>query len=227
MKRALFILGGGLLLASSAHAQLGVRVGGNVAAFTEGARVSDGNPDTHRRAGYQIGLYYQIPLTAHLALVPEVQFSHERFHVNYVSLPPLGAQYYEGPPRSEYAQSLSYLNLPILLRASLGAFYLEAGPQFSLLAGGRAEDDHIEHGIIYNYLSVNADATDQYRRFDAGPCVGVGVKLPAGLGVGLRAYWGLTKLTSDADYSASSPTYSGFQHRQSLQASLTYQLPGL
>lgn len=227
MKLAFLALGSSLLLTGAAHAQLGVRVGGSAATFTKGARVSDENPATRRRAGYQIGLYYQVPLTAHVALVPEVQFSRERFHVNYVSLPPLGAQYYEGPPRSEYAQSLSYVNLPILLRASLGAFYLEAGPQFSLLVGGRAKDDHIENGISYNHLSINAAATDQYRRFDAGPCVGVGVKLPAGLGVGLRAYWGFTKLTSDADYSASSPTYSGFQHRQSLQASLTYQLPGL
>jgi hypothetical protein len=226
MKLTCLLLGSSLLLAGSAHAQLGVRVGGSMAIFTKGARVSDENPATRRRAGYQIGLYYQVPLTAHLALVPEVQFSRERFHVNYVSLPPLGTQYYEGPPRSEYAQSLSYLNLPILLRASLGSFYLEAGPQFGLLVGGRAKDDHIEYDFPYNYLSIRAAATDQYRRFDAGPCVGVGVKLPAGLGLGLRAYWGLTKLTSDADYSAYSATYSGFQRRQSLQASLTYQLPG-
>jgi len=226
MKSAFFVLGGGLLLASSAHAQLGVRVGGSAAVFTKGERLSDENPAIRRRAGYQIGLYYQVPLTAHLALVPEVQFSSERFHVNYVALGPIGTVYYEGPPRSEYAQSLSYLNLPILLRASLGPVYLEAGPQISLLVGGRAKDDHIENGIVYNYASVNAAATDQYRRFDAGPCVGVGVKLPAGLGVGLRAYWGLTKLTPDANYSAHSQTYSGFQHRQSLQASVTYQLPG-
>jgi hypothetical protein len=226
MKQILFSLSTSLLLASSAHAQLGVRVGGNAAIFTKGERLADENPATRQQLGYQVGLYYQIALTKHLAFVPEVQFSRERFHVNYVARSPLGTIYYEGPPRSEYDQSLSYLNLPILLRASLGAFYLEAGPQLSLLAGGRAKTAHIDTGISGNYVAVEAAATDQYRRFDAGPCVGLGVKLPAGLGLGLRAYWGLTKLTADADYSAYSPTYSGFQHRQSLQASITYQLPG-
>jgi hypothetical protein len=226
MKQALFLLSGGLLLASSAHAQLGVRVGGNTVAFTKGARISDDNPTTRRLVGYQIGLYYQVPLTKHLALVPEVQFSRERFQVSYTPFTPPGVLYFEGAPHSEYDQSLSYLNLPVLLRASVGALYLEAGPQVSWLIGGHAKNIPYANGTINNSVGVDQAATGSYRHFDAGPCVGVGVKLPAGLGVGVRAYWGLTKLTADEDYSNISRTYTGFQHRQSLQASLTYQLPG-
>lgn len=226
MKLTFLALGSSLLLAGSAHAQLGVRVGGSAAVFTKGARISDENPATRRRAGYQIGLYYQVPLTAHLALVPEVQFSRESFAVKYTPALPAGVVYYEGPPQSKYNQSLSYFNLPVLLRASLGAFYVEGGPQFSLLAGGRAQSDKDNTGIDGNYNAVHAAATTQYRRFDAGPCVGLGVKLPAGLGLGLRAYWGLTKVSADESQPAFEPMYKGFQHRQSLQASITYQLPG-
>jgi len=228
MNKALFLLSGGLLLASSAHAQLGVRLGGNTVIFTKGTLINDGNPATRRLAGYQIGLYYQVPFTKHLALVPEVQFSRERFYVNYTPFTPPGIIYFEGAPHSEYDQSLSYLNLPILLRASVGAVYLEAGPQVSLLVGGHAENaqPRNDYSSINNTIYVNQAATSSYRRFDAGPCLSVGVKLPAGLGVGLRAYWGLTKLTADEDFSMVSRTYTGFQRRQSLQASLTYQLPG-
>lgn len=226
MKRALFLLSGSLLLASSAYAQLGVRAGGNTTIFTKGARISDGNPATSRLAGYQVGLYYQVPLSKHLALVPEVQFSRERFSASYTPFTPPGIIYFEGPPHSEYDQSLSYLSLPVLLRVSLGASYLEAGPQVSLLVGGHAKDIPYPYGTINNSIGVDQAATSSYRRFDAGPCVGIGVKLPAGLGVGLRAYWGLTKLTADEDYSLVGRTYTGFQHRQSLQASITYQLPG-
>ncbi|RZK30520.1 MAG: PorT family protein [Hymenobacter sp.] len=221
MKRALFSLSSGLLLASSAHAQLGVRVGGNTTLFTAREPTANKNPATGRRLGYQVGLYYRVPLTKHLALVPEAQFSRETFHAEYTPSTPVGVIYIEGRPRTTYNQLLSYVNLPILLRASLGALYLEAGPQLSLLVGGRADN-----GVTGNYLTVYEAATDSYRRFDAGPCVGVGVKLPAGFGVGLRAYWGLTKLTSDENYSPENRLYTGFQHRQSLQASLTYQLPG-
>lgn len=228
MKRALFLLSSSLLLAGSAHAQLGVRVGSNTTTFTKGERLSDENPTTSRLAGYQIGLYYQVPLTKHLALVPEVQFSRERFYTSYTPFTPPGVIYFEGAPQSEYNQSLSYLNLPIVLRASVGALYLEAGPQVSWLVGGRAENaqSRNSYSTINNSIYVDQAATSSYRRFDAGPCLGVGVKLPAGLGVGVRAYWGLTQLTADEYYSMISRTYTGFQHRRTLQASLTYQLPG-
>jgi hypothetical protein len=130
--------------------------------------------------------------------------------------------YFEGPPYSHYNQSLSHLSLPLLLRATVGAFYLEAGPQVSLLVGGRTENIITSSSSINSQVFEEAQATSSYHRFDAGPCVGVGVKLPASLGV--RAYWGLTKLTAAEDYAASSRLYTGFQHRQTLQASLTYQL---
>jgi hypothetical protein len=221
MKRALFLLSAGLLLASSAHAQLGVRMGGNTALFTMREPIGNENLATSRRVGYQVGLYYRVPLTKHLALVPELQFSRETFHVEYTPWTPAGVIYFEGRPRSTYNQLLSYVNLPILLRASLGALYLEAGPQLSLLVGGRADN-----GFAGSFLAVYEAATDSYRRFDAGPRVSAGVKLPAGFGVGLRAYWGLTKLTSDENYSPENRLYTSFQHRQTLQASFTYQLPG-
>lgn len=226
MKLTFLVLGSGLLLASPAHAQLGVRVGGNATVFTRGARPADSNPATQRQLGYQAGLYYVVPLTKRLALAPEVQFSREYFAVDYTPVAPSGTVFYEGPPQSNYDQALSYFNLPVLLRASLGVFYVEGGPQLSLLAGGRAQSNHRNSGFAGNYNAVDAMATKQYRRFDAGPCVGVGVKLPAGLGLGLRAYWGLTKVSADESQPAFEPTYRGFQHRQSLQASVTYQLPG-
>jgi hypothetical protein len=225
MKLTFLAICSGLLLAGSAHAQLGARIGGNATVFTSEARPADSDPATQRQLGYQAGLYYLVPLTKRLALVPEVQFSREYFAVNYTPMAPIGTVYYEGPPQSQYDQSLSYFNLPVLLRASLGAFYVEGGPQLSLLAGGRAQSTHHTSGFVGNYNAVDAAATQQYRRFDAGPCVGLGVKLPAGLGLGLRAYWGLTKLTANETQGASEPTYTGFQHRQSLQASVTYQLP--
>ncbi len=53
----------------------------------------------------------------------------------------------------------------------------------------------------------------------AGPCVGVGAKLPAGLGISVRAYRGRTTLNKERSY------FDGEHQRQSLQASLTYQLP--
>ena len=221
MKRVLFLLSSGLLLAGSAHAQLGVRAGCGLTTFTHDTYDNGDYTTTRRKLGYQVGVFYQVPLGKHFALVPELQFSHERFFVdkNYF--------FGEGTLRSEYDQSLSYLSLPILLRASLGIFYLEAGPQVGVLVGGQASGTQTLQGGFTGGTStfpIAAAATDSYRRFDVGPSVGVGVKLPGGLGLGVRAYWGLTKLTSNETSSLFGQTYPGFEHRQSLQASLTYQL---
>lgn len=224
MERVLFLLSNGLLLAGAAQAQIGVRVGGNTGVFTKSAPSYMEEVSTHRKLGYQVGIFYQARLSEHLSLVPEVQFSREYFSVKK------NRPLFDSQSGSKYDQSLSYLNLPILLRGGIGAFYVEAGPQLSLLVGGRAEGTELlEGGFVPNGslipVAIEAAATDSYHRFDAGPCVGVGMKLPSGLGIGLRAYWGLTKLTSDKSYSLYDQTYAGFQHRHTLQASLSYQLP--
>lgn len=224
MKRVLLFISSSLLLAGSAQAQIGVRAGGNTGVFTKSSPSYMEEVATHRQLGYQVGIFYQAQLSKHLSLVPEVQFSRERFSVKK------NRPLYDSQFGSEYDQSLSYLTLPILLRGSLGAFYVEAGPQLSFLVGGRAEGTElldggfVLHGSPAIPVAIKEAATDSYHRFDAGPCVGVGVKLPAGLGIGVRAYWGLTKLTTDKGYSVYDQTYAGFQHRQTLQASFTYQL---
>ncbi len=222
MKRLLFLLSSCWLLASTAQAQLGIRAGGGLNTVTKNSDDGRNATAVQRKLGYQVGIFYQVPLSKHLSFVPEAGFSRERFSVD--------KSYYSGEATiySAYTQSLSYLNLPVLLRASLGAFYLEAGPQASILVGGRATGTQTVSGgfIIGSYSTpIDAAATASYHRFDAGPCVGVGVQLPAGLGLGVRAYWGITKLTDEQAASQFGQSYPGFQRRQTLQASLTYQLP--
>jgi hypothetical protein len=233
MKQLLFLLSLGLLLANPAQAQWGVRTGGNATLFTK-AKGEDAT--TSRQLGYQVGLFYQVPLTKHLSLVPEVQFSRERFRTEKTvadpllpspatpgPYPPVYYDYIRGFTDYRYTQSLSYLNLPVVLRATVGACYLEAGPQLSLLLGGRAQGTgSYAGGGVYGTGPLDvADAPTLYRRLDVGPTVGVGVRLPAGLGVGLRGYWGLTKSSKEE---TATQAYATFQRRQTLQASLTYQL---
>jgi hypothetical protein len=180
-----------------------------------------------------VGVFYHVPLTKYLSLVPELQFSREHFDTQktvpdpLLPLPPTPSEY---PPVDyvlgftdyRYHQALSYLNLPVLLRVSVGAFYVEAGPQLSLLVGGQVEGTgSFTRGGVYAFAPlVTPKATALYRRLDVGPVVGVGMRLPAGFGLGLRSYWGLTKPTKENAPDA----YASFQRRQTLQASLTYQL---
>jgi hypothetical protein len=225
MKRFLLLLSSGLLLTGSASAQIGVRAGGNLLGFSKSDKlVGAGNVENHARLGYQVGVYYQAALSKRLSVVPEVQFSREQQRVTETSSLSLADASYA----SEYRLSLSYLNVPVLLRAALGPVYLEAGPQLSVLVGGRGtgQTEGYSWGGGYSRSVIDQAATDRYHRVDAGFCLGVGVKLPAGLGLNVRAYQGLKQFNTAYNNDSVTPIpYSGNkEYRQTLQASLTYQL---
>jgi hypothetical protein len=218
MKQFLFLLGLGLAMANAAQAQFGVRVGGNASKFHTKDE-SYLQSSSCAKLGYQVGLTYQLRLTNWLALVPEVQYSKEQLTLSQVTIDIVDAGF-----SADSRQRLHYLNVPVLVRASLGPVYVEAGPQASVLLGGRqVGTSYFYNGWTGTTTATDFDqpASDHYHRFDVGPCVGVGVTLPAGLGLSVRAYQGLVTLNNDR------PAFDteGEVRRQSLQASLTYQLP--
>jgi hypothetical protein len=216
---------GGLLLTTTAHAQAGLRAGGTLAHLTTKADVPVAyyiEASNSAKLGYQVGLFYQVPLSKRLSLVPEVQFSRERVQLtardNNFAVPE-----YFGYTDSRL--SMSYLIVPILLRASFGPVYVEAGPQGSVLLEGREVGTYSTafFDMPMSRGPIDRSVPDELRRFDVGPCVGVGVKLPAGFGVSVRAYQGLVSLTPGQEPARAYP-YQGSLRRQNLQAALTYQL---
>jgi hypothetical protein len=209
MRNSILVLGG-LLLAGTAHAQAGLRVGGNLAGYRTNTNNNFRNT-TSSALGGQIGLFYQLSFSKHLALVPEVQYSLERFTLTRTNDMLAYNAYYH--------TRLSYLNVPVLLRATFGPLYVEAGAQAGVLVGGRETGQ----SIIGNTTTLpegTRGVTSRYQRFDVGPSVGVGAKLPMGLGLSVRAYQGVISLTQDSEAN------SGRLYRQNVQASLTYQLAG-
>ncbi|RZL07127.1 MAG: PorT family protein [Hymenobacter sp.] len=222
MKRFFLLLGSSLLLTGTAYAQLGARIGANLLNFSQESTYNDASTSATSRVGYQVGVYYQQPLTKRFSLVPEVQFSREQAHVDVESF--TNPQNYL---RGDYRLRLSYLNVPVLLRLALGPVYIEAGPQASLLVGGRGQGQTqaLVGGDVISGRTIDQAATDRFRRLDAGACLGVGVQLPAGLGLSVRAYQGLVARDRDYAYQQTAiPSMGSEMYRQTLQASLTYQL---
>jgi hypothetical protein len=220
MKYYSLLLGGSLLLASPTHAQFGLRAGAN----TMDLRLIDVHvftPSTSSRLGYQAGIYYQVPLGRRLTLVPEVQYSRERLTYTQTNY---SLSYYLPAPDRQYALWLSYLNVPVLLRVTVGRLYVEAGPQGSMLLGGRQEGFIRGRDVVTGTITsttIDGPVTDRFRRFDVGPCVGLGVNLPVGLGVSLRAYQGVVSLTQGSEEAE-----AGSARRQTVQVALTYQVRG-
>ncbi|MBJ6142185.1 porin family protein [Hymenobacter sp. BT559] len=225
MLKALSLLAGSLLLSGSVYAQAGLRVGGtwmDIAKSLFEVRKGAASMDTNSQFGYHLGIYYQVPLTKRLSIVPELQFSRERQHatVENNNDPSYGSI-------SEYELRLSYLYLPVLARATFGPVYLEAGPQFSWLVGGHGEGTIQTYSVDRTFTStIDQAATERYNRLDAGLCLGVGATLPAGFGLSLRAYQGLRQVNREYMYNITFiPSSTSDEYHQFFQASLTYQLP--
>lgn len=237
MKYSVFALAGGLLLAGEVHAQFGIRAGGNLAYLNESFSRNAFSTTTIARVGYQLGVYYELPVGKHWMLVPEVQFSRESQQLRKEGV---GYSTYFINDGSflihDYHANFSYLNVPVLLRRTIGPAYVEIGPQVSLLVGGQGsgETRHVANSPYYNgfyvtYEPINQAATAYYNRWDAGVCLGLGVRLPAGWGAGLRAYWGASALTGDPkdyQYAPGVMPVAGRQYRRTVQASLTHRLGG-
>ena len=221
MKHFLLFLGSNLLVASLAQAQVGVRAGTNLLNLRPEA--AGARPSTSNKLGYQVGVFYQQPLTKHLSLVPEVQFSREQTQVEYADV--RNEQNYL---RGSYDLHWSHINVPVLLRYTLGRVHFEAGPQASLLVGGRGTGQlaSLSGGDILGDRNIDQAAIGRYRRVSFGASLGVGVSLPAGLGIDVRAYQGFSSINHDtpSQENTAIPYWGGAMNRQTLQASLTYQL---
>jgi hypothetical protein len=217
MPQLLLTLSAVLTLSGTALAQPGVLAG---ASFTTLAPGSDNG--LHRatakgQTGLQAGLFYQFQLTKRLAVVPVLQVSRQ--HIELI------AETYgvaDGGYLGIYRLGLTYLSVPVRVRATLGKFYLEAGPQVGLLLGARETGKEYGSTIAGGYQrEFDRLSTDRYRRFDAGATAGVGCQLPAGFGLAVQAYAGGLSIT----HIPQSTTYAGPLYNRVVQAAVTYQLP--
>lgn len=211
-----------MLLAGLAQAQVGVRAGTNLLHLTTSP--TDGSSfSTSSRLGYEAGVFYQQPLTKHLALVPEVQFSREQSQVAVDNYRNAGNYFL-----SSYHLRLSYLNVPVLLRYTLGRVHFDAGPQASWLLGGQGtgQGSYLVGGDAGGDFAIDQAASDRFRRFHLGACVGIGVSLPAGLGLDVRASQSFTSIRRNTYWQVSGAISLPDDniYRQTIQASLTYQL---
>ncbi|MBC6610379.1 PorT family protein [Hymenobacter sp. BT507] len=208
----------GLLVATAAEAQFGVRAGANYASLAESRKQKSYYAEADGRIGYQVGVFYERRISERISLVPEVQFSRQRTNLSVVD--------YDAPMQAgaaTYQVGLSYLNVPIMVRAHLRKFYVELGPQGSILLGAH-EKGFTEESPLSSYRDpaggtpFDRRATDHYHRYDFGTIVGLGVALSTGFEVGMRIYAGLLSDTRGA----SSP-YPGKLNNVVIQTNMAYR----
>jgi len=236
--KALLLLSSSLLISSAVHAQLSLRAGANVTSLSELFSRNSLPATSLAGVGYQAGLAYELPLGTRWAVVPELQFSRESQQLRREGY---GFSTYPLPPGEylihDYRLSCSYLNLPVLVRRYVGPVYIEAGPQVSLLAGGRGAGEtrsvgpapgSIGPSVAVTRQPIGQAATAAYQRLNAAACVGLGVRLPGGWQAGVRGYWSSMRSRpedpKDYQYSPGAMPIAGTQFRRTLQVLVSRQL---
>ena len=215
MNRNLFILGLLLVASPAAHAQFGLTAGGNFATLSTKTRDDYHRATAKGQPSYQVGVFYEKKLANQWSGILGLNYGRQSTNL---SVEEYGIA--DGGYAASYRLNLSYLHLPLLARLALGRFYLEAGPQLSILQTAHEKGTET-FGTFGRPWQQDFDrrATDRYRRFDVGLCAGLGAQLPAGFSLGLRATTGFLSLT----HLPQSVSYSGSLRTQVVQASLSYQ----
>jgi hypothetical protein len=173
-----------LLVASQAHAQFGIKGGINEAVLT--GRVGE---DATYKTYFHAGIFYEFKVLGPLSIQPEVLYSLQ------------GSQLKGATTVTNYTTQLNYVQVPILLKATIGPVYVEAGPQFGYLVGAN-EDGTIQVRNTSGqpqFVSASQTSTSNYKRGDFALAAGVGLKLGSVVRVGGRFVAGLNDI-NDAQY---------------------------
>jgi hypothetical protein len=173
-----------LLLASQAHAQLGIKGGVNQAVLS--GRVGE---DATYKTYFHAGIFYEAKVLGPLSIQPELLYSMQ------------GSQLKGSSTITDYKTQLNYVQVPILVKATIGPVYVEAGPQFGYLVSANEDGTVQVRNTSGNvaFRNVNQSATDNYKRNEFALCAGLGLKLGSIVRVGGRFVAGLNDI-NDVQY---------------------------
>jgi hypothetical protein len=173
MKKFLMIAAFGFTAMAVNAQSFGVKAGANFSNAT--SKVGGESASGDMKIGFHVGGMVDVPLTSSLSLHPELVYSVEGWK--------------ESEGDIEASMNLSYINVPVLVRyATAGGFFAETGPQIGILAGAKAKVDK-ESADMKEFFNSTA--------FSWG--IGVGYKLPMGIGFTGRYNLGLNNIAKDGD----------------------------
>ncbi|KMQ65095.1 hypothetical protein ACM46_12960 [Chryseobacterium angstadtii] len=208
MKRLIIVLAfaGSLLVnaqektKSSSPVTFGVKGGLNGSTLTKKDGYYDYYENDQRlKAGFNAGIFVNIPVAEKFSIQPEVLFSQlgskteDRNRYNSNS--------YSSRQEYDYKLTLNYITLPLMVQYNiLPQLYVEAGPEFGLLLGGRSKGDE-------TYTETNGNITttthrefsnkinmDLYNKFNFGIGIGAGYYFTQNFGVTARFVAGVTDI---------------------------------
>lgn len=188
---------------SSSPITFGVKAGFNATTISRNDEKDNYyDNDQKMKAGFNAGVFVNIPVAEKFSVQPELLFSQ------------LGSKSEARYRNSEGNQTvtveandkinLNYLALPVMVQYNiLPQLYVEAGPEFGFLLGGKSKGDVTITERSGNFTSYQSEKysdkinMDRFNRFNVGIGVGAGYYFTPQFGVTARFTAGLTNIMKD------------------------------
>lgn len=177
----------------------GVKAGFNASTLTRSDGYDYDNNDK-MKAGFNAGVFVNIPVASKFSVQPELIFNQlgSRTEYNYR----MSSGNYTMRQNYDYTTTLNYLALPVMVQYNiLPQLYVEAGPEFGFLLGGRSKGDLTTIETTGNSASISRTekysgkiAMDLFHKFNVGIGVGAGYYFTPKFGVTARFTAGLTDI---------------------------------
>lgn len=173
----------------------GVKGGLNASTITTSHNYEDSKP----KVGFNAGVFANIPIASKFSIQPELSYNQVGSKIETDAR-------YDIPGtvvrmRNTGSVSLGYLSLPVMLQYNLlPNLYVEAGPEFGLLLGGKTENSWTETRTSGNNISVTSSSNDIkinkdfYNTFNMGIGIGAGYFFTSNFGVTARFTAGITDI---------------------------------
>lgn len=171
--------------------------------FTNGAIT------TSSKAGFFGGGYASIPLSNQFSIEPGLYYSQKGYGLKG-ELSIKGAEFLSAGAKAQL--STTYIDMPLLAKATISGFQIFAGPQFSYLADAKLRTT--AGALGFNLLDKTMDAKSQFNQWDVALTGGIGYQF--GNGVNLRAAYdyGLSKVDAGKNFDSYNRAFKvgiGFQ----------------
>ena len=158
---------------------------------------SKGMITTKDRTGFFAGGYASIPVGPAFSVEPGLYYTQR----GYAMRGELDSKGWSVLGANAKAQlNTHYIDLPVVLKASIGGLQLFAGPQFSYLA--KADLRATAGALGFNVYNRKWDATDEVNRFDAGFTGGIGFRFNSGVNISASYDHGLVKTDANERFEA-------------------------
>ncbi len=202
---------------SSSPVRFGVKAGMNVASMTK----EDGI-DNKAKIGFNAGAFANIPIASSFSVQPEILYSGlgTKSTYNY-SVTNSGVTYTE---KGTSSTALNYITVPVMLQYNLiPNLYVEAGPEFGFLLGGKYKSDYTATTTTGGITSTSSESKsesinkDDYNTFNFGIGLGAGYYFTPNIGVTARYVAGVT------DVAKNRPSGDKAVHNNVFQIGLAYK----